>query len=157
MHIPTPVRIAEPQDESGVLDLCWAAHIEKPERSLSRRKVEAMVRGCLSRADGLVGIIEVGGDVRAMAGLIFSEPWYSEDKEISDWLVFVRQDCRHLCYLSPLLRFMRRCAIKTGLPIVSGFVGDERAAAKAAAYRRHFPAYGQLFRYDPNAGLITRT
>lgn len=149
----TAVRLAEPEDAPAVLELCWAAHQERPDRSLSRPKVEAMVAGCLDATGGMIGVVDVDGDLRAMAGLIISSPWFSEDRELYDWLVFVRQDCRHLSYLSPLLRWMRRIAIKTQLPIVSGWIGDERAAAKAAAYRRHFAPYGEFYRYDPNSGM----
>ena len=144
------VRIATPQDVQAILDLCWLAHEERNERSLSKTKAEAMVRNCLN-GGGVIGVIEVDGDIRAMVGLVISSVWCSEDRELYDWLVFVRPDCRRLRYLSPLLRFARKQAIRLRLPLWMGFIGGDRAEAKAAAYRRNFPGseYGAFFRFTP--------
>ncbi len=150
MQTPPSVRLAGPHDEAGVLDLCWLAHAERPERSLSKPKVETMVRGCLAGGNGVIGVVEVESDVRAMVGLTVSTTWCSEDLELYDWLVFVRPDCRHLRYLTPLLLFAKHQAIRLGLPLWMGFIGDERAEAKARAYHRHLPRFGEFFRFDPH-------
>ena len=150
MQNPTPVRIARPQDELGILDLCWLAHGERSERSLNKVKVQTMVRSCLTGQCGMIGIVEVASDVRAMVGLIVSSAWCSDDLELHDWLVFVRPDCRHLRYLTPLLAFAKQQSIRLNLPLWMGFIGDERAEAKARAYHRHLPKFGEFFRFDPH-------
>lgn len=143
------VRLANLADEEKILSLCWLAHEEMPERSLSPVKVQSMVRQSLTSDQGLIGVVDVGGDVRAMIGLIVSSPWCSEDLEIYDWLAFVRPDCRHLRYFTQLLLWAKGQAHRLHLPIVLGFIGDERVEAKARAYRRHMPKFGEFFRYHP--------
>lgn len=146
----TIVRIACPQDEPGILELCWLAHEERPERSLSKPKAQSMVQSCLTGNSGVIGVVDVDSDIRAMVGLVISAAWCSEDLELYDWLVFVRPDCRHLRYLTPLLAFSKEQAIRLGIPLWMGFVGDDRVAAKGRAYHRHFPKFGEFFRFDPH-------
>lgn len=148
------VRIALPPDEQGILALCWQAHEERPERSLSRTKVIAMVKSCLGmgvvdNAGGIIGIVEVAGDVRAMCGLVISSAWCSEDKELYDFLVYVRPDCRHLRYLTPLLAFAQAQSDRLRIPLWMGWIGDERAEAKSKAYQRRFPKFGEFYRHMP--------
>lgn len=143
------VRLATLADEEQILKLCCLAHAEMPERSLSLPKVQSMVRQSLTTDQGLIGIVKVDNDVRAMIGLIVSSPWCSEDLEIYDWLAFVRPDCRHLRYFTQLLLWAKGQAHRMQLPIVLGFIGDERVEAKARAYRRHMPKFGEFFRYHP--------
>lgn len=150
MHDTPTVRLASASDEAGILALCWQAHEERNERSLSRPKAEAMVHNCLA-GNGVIGVVDVEADIRAMIGLIISSAWCSDDLELYDWLVFVRPDCRHLRYLTPLLTFARQQAIRLKLPLWMGFIGYERSEAKARAYRRHFAAYGEFFRFDPKS------
>ena len=142
------VRLASLSDEDKILALCWDAHKEMPDRRLSIPKVQGMVRGCLS-GNGIIGVVDACGDIRGMVGLIATTPWFSEDNELHDWLTFVRADCRHLRYFSALLRFAKGEAERVGLPLHVGHVGDDRMEAKARAYRRHFPKYGEFFRYTP--------
>ena len=148
---PPPVRIAAPQDEPAILELCWLAHAERPERSLSKPKAQTMVRNCLAGQGGVIGVVDVESDIRAMVGLVVSAAWCSDDLELYDWLVFVRADCRHLRYLTPILTFAKEQAIRLGLPLWMGFIGDERVAAKGRAYHRHFGKFGETFRFDPRA------
>lgn len=119
-----------------------------PERSLSIPKVEKMVHDSL-KSSGLVGVVDVDGDLRAMIGLVVSSAWCSEDPELYDWLAFVRPDCRHLRYFTQLLLFAKDRSNQLGFPLWLGFIGDERVEAKARAYRRHVPKYGEFFRYTP--------
>lgn len=142
------VRLANISDEDKILALCWDAHKEMPDRRLSIPKVENMVRSSLTN-NGLIGVVDVGGDIRAMVGLIVTSPWCSDDLELHDWLTFVRPDCRHLRYFSALLRFAKGEASRLGLPLWMGFIGDQRVEAKARAYRRHLPQFGEFFRYLP--------
>ncbi len=150
MQTHTHVRMATPQDEAAVLELCWLAHEERQERSLSKPKAQAMVRKCLTTDEGLIGVIDAGPAIGAMVGLVISSAWCSDDLELYDWLMFVRADCRHLRYLTPLFVFSKEQAIRLGIPLWMGFVGDERVEAKARAYRRHLPRFGEFFRFDPH-------
>lgn len=135
-------------DEAKILDLCWLAYKEMPPRSLSVPKVEAMVRNTLT-GQGVAGVVDVDGDIRGLIGLCISSAWYSDDLEMYDWLAFVRPDCRHLRYFSRLLVFAKEQADLRNMPLWLGFIGDERIEAKARAYRRHVPRFGELFRYTP--------
>lgn len=144
-----PVRVAALGDEDKILSLCLQAHAEMPERSLSLPKVKGMVRQSLTTDQGMIGVVDVNGDIRAMIGLVISSPWCSEDLEIYDWLAFVRPDCRHLRYFTQLLLFAKSQSHRLGLPLWLGFIGDERVEAKARAYRRHVPKFGEFFRYLP--------
>ena len=129
--------------------LCWQAHAERNERSGSDRKAREMIANCLA-GNGAIGLVEVQGDYRAMCGLVVSSIWCSEDKELFDWLVYVRPDCRQLRYLSPLLEFAKGQALAFGLPLNMGWIGDERSEAKSKAYQRKFPKYGEFYRFDPH-------
>lgn len=148
MHSDNIVRLAAPSDESAIMDLCFLAHREMPDRSLSVPKVQNMVRSSLN-GNGIIGVVDVGGDIRAMIGLVISSAWCSEDLELHDWLAFVRPDCRHLRYFTQLLLFAKGQSDRLNIPLWLGFVGDERVEAKARAYRRHVPKYGEFFKYTP--------
>lgn len=147
-HSTHVVRLATLADEDKILELCWKAHEEMPERTLSAPKVRNMVRSSLT-TNGLIGVVDAEGDIRAMVGLVVTSPWCSDDLELHDWLTFVRPDCRHLRYFSALLRFAKGEASRLGIPLWMGFIGDQRVEAKARAYRRHLPQFGEFFRYLP--------
>lgn len=147
-NIENPVRIATLADAPKILDLCWLAHREMPDRTLSVPKVEAMVHATLTD-QGVIGVVDVDGDIRAMIGLVMSSAWCSEDLELHDWLAFVRPDCRHLRYFTQLLLFAKGQANRLNMPLWLGFIGDERVEAKARAYRRQVPKFGEFFRYLP--------
>lgn len=148
-HIANPVRIATLADEEQILSLCWLAHKEMPDRTLSVPKVEIMVRDTLT-GKGVIGVVDVEGDVRAMIGLEFAAAWCSDDLELRDWLAFVRPDCRHMRYFTQLLLFAKEQANRFGLPLWMSFIGDESVEAKARAYRRQVPKFGEFFRYLPS-------
>lgn len=147
-HTTHVVRMATLADEAKILELCWKAHEEMPERTLSIPKVEGMVRSTLTDR-GVIGVVDHEGDIRAMIGLVVSAAWCSDDLELHDWLAFVRPDCRHLRYFSRLLMFAKDQANQMHMPLWLGFIGDERVEAKARAYRRHVPKFGEFFRYLP--------
>ena len=149
-HEQPPIRLATSDDVEGIMALCWQAHAERNERSGSDRKAREMIANCLA-GNGAIGLIEIAGDYRALCGLVISSPWCSEDRELYDWLVYVRPDCRHLRYLSPLLKFAKETSIRLGLPLWMGWIGDERSEAKSKAYTRHFSHYGAFYRFDPKA------
>jgi hypothetical protein len=150
IHEPPTVRLATENDVEGIIALCWLAQRERNERTPCERKAREMVANCLN-GNGAIGIIEVDGDYRAMCGLVKSSPWCSEDVELYDWLTYVRTDCRHLRYLTPLLKFARGQATEQGIVLWMGWIGDERSEAKSKAYQRRYPKYGEFYRFDPRA------
>lgn len=152
------VRLARPDDHQEIWRLFLMGHKENGLFALSPQKVEWFLGRILYPEmippgdTGPRGVIGVIGPVGALEGLVFvtiGEYWYSAQKHIEEFIVYVDPECRHSAHAKALLQWMQDQVEITGLPLVTGIMSNERTEAKCRLYRRVFPKIGEFFYLTP--------
>lgn len=161
MTCPSIVRIAKPDDHPGIWRLFLMAHNENGIFQMSPQKVEwfltrALCPEFISPTDtGTRGVIGVIGPPNALEALVFvtiGEYWYSDQKHIEEFIVYVDPECRKSGHAKALLQWMQDQVEITGLPLVTGIMSNERTQAKCRLYARVFPKIGEFFYLAPKGG-----
>ena len=104
---------------------------------------------------GAIGVI---GPVGALEGLVFvtiGEYWYSDDKHIEEFIVFVDPECRKSEHAQALIDWMRQQVEITKLPLVTGIISNHRTEAKCRLYKRMLPKVGEFFYLAPKGSNMT--
>ena len=152
------VRVAEPDDESGILELARLVHHENGLFDLNEAKVVAMLRPALYRMRGICGVI---GEKDKLTGVILlrvSNYWYSDTEFLEEMCVFVHPEHRHAVggRASKLIEFAKKAADTLGMPLMIGVLSNDRTNAKIAMYERHFgPQAGAFFLHNAQTGHNT--
>lgn len=158
MTVPSIVRVATPDDAQEIWRLFLQGHNENGIFSLSPNKVQWFMNRALfpqaikPRDTGTRGCIGVIGPPKALEALVFvtiGEYWYSDDKHIEEFLVYVDPEFRKSDHADALLNWMKEQVERTGLPLMTGIVSNNRTEAKCRLYRRVFPKAGEFFFYSP--------
>lgn len=149
------VRVAEPDDESGILALARLVHHENGLFDMNESKVVAMLRPALYRMRGICGVI---GEKDKLTGVILlrvSNYWYSDTEFMEEMCVFVHPEHRHAVggRASKLIEFAKKAADTLGMPLMIGVLSNDRTDGKIALYERHFgPKAGAFFLYKAKTG-----
>jgi len=162
MSCPSVVRVARPEDHQEVWRLFLQGHRENGQFNLAPEKVEFF----LSRAlypemipewdTGPRGAIGVIGDIGALEALVFvtiGSYWYSHDRHLEEFLVFVDPECRKSNHARALVEWMKTQSDRTGLPLVTGIISNHRTEAKVALYSRMLPKVGAFFLYGAKGSV----
>ena len=158
----SPVRVALPEDEAGVLAMLRLMHAEGGMRDADGRPFplcEAMVSDTVRRgvARGHCGVIgKPGGEVEASICLDAGHPWYSKKEFLGDYWCFVRPEFRRTSHAHALWAWAKALAAQHQMPLSLGIVSAERTAAKDRLLERHIGAkrYGSTFLYHPPGGAL---
>lgn len=152
------VRVAEPEDEPGILALARLVHHENGLFELNEAKVVAMLRPALYRMRGICGVI---GEKDKLTGVILlrvSNYWYSDTEFLEEMCVYVHPDYRHAVggRARRLIEFAKKTADSLKMPLAIGVLSNDRTDAKIALYERHFgPQAGAFFLYGAKTGHNT--
>lgn len=155
---PSVVRVASPEDHQEIWRLFLQGHKENGIFTLAPEKVQwfltrALAPYTIPAGDtGPRGVIGVIGPVGALEGLVFvtiGEYWYSNDKHIEEFLVYVDPECRKSNHAHALIDWMKEQVEATGLPLMTGIISNERTEAKCRLYRRMLPKIGEFFYLAP--------
>jgi GNAT superfamily N-acetyltransferase len=158
MTSASSVRIAGPDDYQEIWRLLLQGHNENGIFTLSPRKVawfltRALLPETIPPGDTSTrGVIGVIGEVGALEALVFvtiGEYWYSDDKFIEEFLVYVDPEHRRSGHADALLKWMKKQVELTGLPLMTGIVSNHRTEAKCRLYRRNLPKAGEFFYLAP--------
>jgi GNAT superfamily N-acetyltransferase len=153
------VRTAGPDDYEEVWRLFLQNHKENGLFKPSPPKVQWLLNRVLYPQaippgdTGTRGVIGVIGPVNALEGIVFvtiSEYWYSAQKHIEEFMVYVDPECRKSGHAVALVQWMKDQAAITGLPLLTGVMSNHRTEAKCRLYRRMLPKIGELFMVSPN-------
>lgn len=167
MTCPSVVRIATEADRQDVWRLLLQGWRENGIFKLSPQKVDWWLTRMLEPENiqpwdtGPRGAIGVIGDIGALEGLVFvvfSQYWYSNDRHLEEFIVYVDPECRKSGHAKALVNWMKDQSELTGLPLVTGIISKERTEAKVRLYERMLPKIGAFFLYSPKgsgAGLVT--
>ena len=163
MTCPSVVRIARPDDSQEIWRLFLMGHRENGLFSLAPEKVQWFINRVLYPElipigdTGPRGVIGVIGPVGALEGLVFvtiGEYWYSNQKHIEEFIVYVDPECRKSGHARALLDWMQEQVEVTGIPLVTGIMSNERTEAKCRLYRRTFNKIGEFFYLAPKGGHL---
>lgn len=151
---PSIVRVAGPEDHREIWRLFLQGHRENGMFELAPEKVQwfmtrALAPHTIAPDDtGPRGVIGVIGPVGALEGLVFitiGTYWYSNDRHLEEFLVFVDPECRKSNHAKALVEWMKEQSTLTGLPLMTGIISNDRTEAKCRLYRRMLPKVGEFF------------
>jgi GNAT superfamily N-acetyltransferase len=156
MATPSTVRIAKQGDRQEVWRLLLQSHRENGQFALAPDKVDWLVSRALqpelipewdTGARPVIGVIGDVGALEAIALISADSFWYSHERHISEYLVFVDPECRKSNHARAMIEWMKRQSDNTGLPLLTGIISTERTEAKVRLYRRMVPFIGCFFLY----------
>lgn len=150
------VRLAGPDDYGEIWRLFLQGHNENGLSTLSPQKVQwflnrALFPQAIPTGDlgtrGVVGVIGPVGALEAVVFVTIGEFWYTDDKHLEEFLVYVDPEYRKSDHADALIRWMKQQSDITGLPLLTGIVSNHRTEAKCRLYRRSLPKAGEFFLY----------
>lgn len=145
MTAPSIVRIAKPDDQQEVWRLLLQSHRENGQFTLAPDKVDWYVQRALRPelipdwdmgTRPVIAVIGKTGSLEAIALMTVEAYWYTHEKHIGEYVVYVDPECRRSEHATALLRWMQLQSDKTGLPLFAGIISNERTEAKVRLYRR---------------------
>lgn len=155
------VRQAGPMDYSEVCRLMLLAHGENGLFPANHNKVGWWIGRFLTMAQcppedtgprGAIGVIgSPGGKLEALAMTAIGCQWYSDQKFLEEFLVFVDPDFRRTRHIHALIAWLKEQADACGIPLLTGIISNTRTEAKIKLYRRqyHLEPAGAYFLYLP--------
>ncbi|CAH1696813.1 hypothetical protein CHELA1G11_70038 [Hyphomicrobiales bacterium] len=152
-----PVRIATPEDEEGVMELCRLMHAETAFFALDENLVREMMRPSLRQEGGVVCVIGEPGKLGAIINLTFQSHWYSHEMFLTDRMTFVHPDHRNSDHITRLIQYAKTLADLSGCALLLGITSSKRTEAKVRLLRRELgEPVGALFFYDarPRAEVV---
>lgn len=96
---------------------------------------------------GAVGVIGDVGSLEALVFVMIDTYWYSHDRHLNEYLVYVDPECRRSYHARSLIEWMKTQSDLTGLPLLTGIVSTHRTEAKVRLYERLLPRAGAFFLY----------
>lgn len=160
------VRPAVPADHQEVWRLFLQGHKENGMFELAVEKVDWFLNRAL-RPDlipewdtGPRGVIGVIGPVGSLEGLVFvtiSSYWYSHQKHLEEFIVYVDPECRRSRHVYALVSWMKEQSEQTKLPLLTGIVSNHRTAEKVRLYERMLPKVGAFFLYGGKGSVAAST
>ena len=149
------VRVAQPDDEAGVMELARMIHYEIGMFELDEEKALATIRPLLHKHLGIIGVIGKKDHLEAMILLRVANNWYSNTPFLEEMSVFVRPEYRNatVSRVQKMIDFAKKTANGLGLPLMIGVLSNQRTNAKVELYKKHFgdPA-GAFFIYGARTG-----
>lgn len=150
------VRIAGPGDFQECFRLFLQAHKDNGLFILAPDKIQWFLQRFLMPhmipeddpgIRGIVGVIGEEGSLEAVCGICISDLWYTHEKHLADFLVFVDPESRSSTHAQALIAWMKKQADIIGLPLMSGIVSNKRTEAKCRLYKRSLPKVGEYYFY----------
>ena len=160
MTCPSIVRVAKPADRQEIWRLFLQGHRENGQFTLAPEKVDWFLNRALQPdliADwdtGPRGVVGVIGDVGKLEALVFvtiGTFWYSHERHLEEYLVYVDPECRRSYHARALITWMKQQSDKTGMQLFTGVISNFRTQAKVNLYSRMLPPAGAFFLYNPHA------
>lgn len=162
MACPSVVRVARPEDRQEIWRLFLQGHRENGQFTLAPEKVDWFLNRALQPDlipqwdTGPRGALGVIGDIGRLEALVFvtiGSYWYSHDRHLEEFIVYVDPECRRSSHARSLVAWMKSQSDVTGLPLVTGIISNHRTEAKVALYERMLPRVGAFFLYG-NKGSV---
>ena len=150
------VRIGTPADIHPMMDLALKACDENGFVDPNPQKLLAEIWPALNLVDGVVGIIQDGGNgLEGDILLRIGSMWYSDTPVLEEKAIFIHPDyrsakggrARRLC------EFSKKAADELEIPLIIGVLSNHRTEAKVRLYERQFgKPTGAFFLYNGRTG-----
>lgn len=144
----TAVRLAVPEDESKIIDLCKMLHEENGLFPLSMPKVKGMIDRAFNREGAIIGVIGEIGEPVASIYLDINQVVYSEAFSLTEQWNFVHPDFRRSDCAKRLLAYAKHCSDELQIPLTIGILSNQRTEAKIRLYERQLDRAGAYFIYN---------
>lgn len=165
MHVsPSIVRVANMADHQECWRLLLQGHCENGIFKLDAPKVDWWLQRFLNPSSipsmdtgprGIIGVIGKTGALEAICVMMIGEYWYSSEKHLEEFIVFVDPEFRASGHAKALVNWMKYQSEVTGIPLLTGIISKERTEAKCRLYRRMVPKVGEFFLWSPNGSVVS--
>lgn len=153
--ITSPVRKAQIEDRSQILEMCEENHRENGQFSFSRTKVTGMIDRAFTGGGAIIGVVGGHNSIEGMMVLLISQFWYTDDWCLEELQNYVRPEFRRSTHAKDMISFGKRCSDEIGIPLVIGVVSNERTRPKMELYRRQLgDPVGGYFLHRPTPGML---
>lgn len=129
------VRPAIPEDEPEVIatirQLCAEDGSYPPSDDLAIPFIRKALDG-----DGIIGIIRPNNDIEALVFLKISNPWYSRDMYLDEYLLYAKPQYRKSKDARSLVQFAKRQSDRLNLPLRIGITSKNDNIRKQNLYQR---------------------
>ena len=162
MACPSIVRVARPEDRQEIWRLFLQGHRENGQFTLAPEKVDYFLNRALfpetipawdTGPRGVIGVIGGIGELEALVFVTLGSYWYSHDRHLEEFIVYVDPECRRSHHARSMIKWMKDQSDVTGLPLVTGVISNERTEEKVNLYGRMLPKVGAFFLYG-NKGSV---
>jgi hypothetical protein len=162
MTCPSIVRIARPEDRQEIWRLFLQGHRENGQFTLAPEKVDFLLTRALcpqlipewdTGPRGAIGVIGDIGSLEALVLVMIDTYWYSNERHLGEYLVYVDPECRRSYHARALVEWMKHQSDKTRLPLLTGIISNQRTEAKVRLYQRMLPRIGAFFLYTPQSSV----
>lgn len=166
MTCPSIVRTAKGDDLQECWRLLLQAFNENAQFSLAPEKVDWLVQRALrpeliaswdTGPRGVIGVIGPVGALEALVLMMVSDYWYTHDKHLAEYLVYVDPECRRSFHARALIKWMKDQSDATALPLLTGVISNTRTKAKVDLYGRMLPKVGEFYLYRGKTGSVTHS
>ncbi len=156
MSCPSIVRTARAEDHMEVWRLFLQGHRENGQFTLAPEKVDWFIQRALNPelipdwdtgVRGAIGVIGDVGKLEALAFVCLGCHWYTHDRHLEEYIVFVDPECRRSFHARALIKWMKEQTDRTGVPLLTGVISNERMKPKIDLYGRMLPKIGEFFFY----------
>lgn len=156
MPCPSVVRVANAGDRQEVWRLFLQSHRENGQFALAPEKVDWLMGRALNPkmipdwdtgARPIIAVIGPPGALEALVLMSVDAYWYTNEKHLGEYLVYVDPEARKSSHARALVEWMKHQSDITGLPLLTGVISNERTEAKVRLYRRLVPYIGAFFLY----------
>jgi GNAT superfamily N-acetyltransferase len=151
--IRTDIRVALPEDFQELFRVCVFLHKENGQHEFSEYKARHFIwKGC-NRDNSIIFVIGPPTDIKAVLYLEVQQIYYSDESQLGEAFLYVREDHRKSDFAKRLIRHAKRCSEETSLDLTMGVISDHRLAAKKRLYDREFTEGGNgvFYIYRPKS------
>lgn len=144
------VRLALPEDDEPLLEMCRRLHQENGLFAFSDRKVMELIKNATTRNPEALTAIGVIGPPDKLEGSIcisITEFYYTEELHVTELWNFVDAPYRASNNAAALIEFGRSSARAANLPFFTGIITNKQMAGKVRLYRKIMgrPPVGAFF------------
>ena len=150
------VRIAQPDDEDGIITLANLMNDEIGMFDFNEQKVRFHLRPLLHKNGGIIGVIGPKDNLEALIALKIGSNFYSDAELLEEAAVFVRPEYRNatISRLNKMIEFAKTTSDRLEMPLMIGVFSNHRTNAKVELYQKHFgEPVGAFFVYKKEGDL----
>lgn len=131
------VRLADPRDEDGLMELLRELYSENAIFKIDEDCVRSYLHRAFRNESAMIGVIGAPGHIEGALYLVIGQFWYTREKHLEEFFNYVRPEHRRSKHAQSLLAWAKGLSNET-LPLVIGVISNKRTEAKIKLYERQF-------------------